>query len=139
MNWANGIYMGFLRFFKINGFTKVLCLKAMIIVIRFSKVTIKTCVTGSRINRNLFNQLYFTISFDISDRDQHSLMNLHIHLPLILTTMGAYVRKVTLARKSFKSFKSFILELQSSKALMFFNIKYFRVFGLASLTNFNVS
>ena len=64
MSCANGIYTVFLRFFKINGSTKVLCLKAMTVVIRFSKVTVKTCVTGSRINGNLLNQLYFTISFE---------------------------------------------------------------------------
>ena len=62
MSYANGVYTVFLRFLKINGSAKVLCLKAMTIIIRFFKVTIKTRVTCSRINGNLLNQLYFTIS-----------------------------------------------------------------------------
>ena len=130
MNYANGICTVILRFFKINGSAKVPCLKTMIIVLRSSKVTVKTRVTCSRISRDLLNQLYFTISVKT-----HTMTGSPTQSKP-LTPWSGNVAKIDLARKSSKSF---ISEVQFSKVLMFFDTHGFRLLGLARLTIFNVS
>ena len=76
----------------------------------------------------MINQLYFSISVDINLQSGFCLF---IHISSLLKIITFIIKKIISARKWFNSL---IFEIIYLIPLIYFNVKYFRVFDLTGLT-----